>query len=549
MAHQVTPSHDYRVITLGLNGFAGADHDAAAALVIDSRVVAAVEEERLSRHRHAPGEQPLFAIPEVLRIAGVAAGDIDIVCHGWQPRALGLGLTEKDVRATIRGALASAGIALPTRTPIVFVDHHLAHFWSGAAFIPPDVPRTAVDGLVVDGAGESTSGALFRCRDGRLDKVWNLGLAGSLGLLYEAATAAIGFRRGEEGKTMGLASYGRPETMDAVPGPADDRFAGPIPALRERAEISRYLREGQRRMRSLAPATASFNRRADLALGVQSTVEAQIMSFLAEISEPAPALVMAGGVALNCAINATVARWCADHGTALAIPPPANDGGIAIGAAVAVSGDPAACVADSAFLGRGYEPDEIVSRLAALGATARAMSPAELAHHLLDRDALCGWFEGRAEIGPRALGRRSVLARPDSARVRDRLNVVKGRENWRPLAPSLLSSEFTASFRGAASPHMLINCSASGSAMKPLAGVIHVDNTARPQVLDGVLAGGPYAALLKEMENRTGHAAIICTSFNPAGQPIVYTPEDAYHAAVQMGLDLLAGDGWCVQVR
>lgn len=485
----------------------------------------------------------------MLGIAGVKAGDIDIVSHGWQPRALGLGLTEKDVSETIRAALAKAGIMLPSRTPIVFVDHHLAHFWSGVAFIPPGVPRTAVDGLVVDGAGESTSGGFFRWRDGQLDKAWNLGLAGSLGLLYEAATAAIGFRRGEEGKTMGLASYGRPETMDLVPAPADDRFSGPIPVLPWRGEIRRHLREAQLRIRRLAPSTASFNRRADLALGVQSTVEAQIISFLAEIPEPAPALTMAGGVALNCAINATVARWCAGHGATLAIPPPANDGGIAIGAAVAVSADPAACVADSAFLGRGYEPGEIVARLAALGATARPASPAELAGQLFDHDALCGWFEGRAEIGPRALGHRSVLARPDSGRVRDRLNVIKGREHWRPLAPSLLGSEFTASFRGAASAYMLINCAASGAAMKPLAGVIHVDNTARPQVVDGIMTGGPYAALLKEMENRTGHAAITCTSFNPAGLPIVYTPEDAYRAAVQMGLDLLAGDGWCVQIR
>jgi len=216
---------------------------------------------------------------------------------------------------------------------------------------------------------------------------------------------------------------------------------------------------------------------------------------------------------------------------------------------LAVSPDPVACVAENAFLGRGYEPGEIISRLTAAGAATRPVSPAELADGLLDHDVLCGWFEGRAEVGPRALGKRSVLARADSARVRDRLNVIKGRENWRPLAPSVLSSEFTASFRGVPSPYMLINCTASTSAAKPLAGVIHVDNTARPQVVDGVLEGGPYAALLKEIENRTGHASVTCTSFNPAGMPIVYTPEDAYRAAAQMGLDLLAGDGWCVPIR
>ena len=537
------------MISLGLNGFSGADHDAGAALVIDGQVVAAVEEERLNRRRHAPGAQPALAVPEVLGIAGIEPGDIDVVCHGWRPEALGLGLTEQAEAERIRAFLAGIGVALRPGTPVTFMDHHLAHFWSGVAFLPPGVDRSAIDGLVVDGAGESTAGALFRLRDGAVEKVWNLGVAGSLGLLYEAATAAIGMRRGDEGKTMGLASYGRWQTMDKVAVPVDDRFAGPIPSLGRRDEIAQHHRALLRQMRSVVPVNASFNRRADLALGVQSAVESQIMSFLAELTDPGTALVMAGGVALNCAVNATVARWCAERGMALTIPPPANDGGIAIGAAVGSSADPGACTATDAFLGRGYGRGEIADRLAALGAKVTDLSPSELAAGLLERDELCGWFEGRAETGPRALGKRAILARTDSIRLRDRLNVVKGRESWRPLAPSVLPDEFQASFRGAPSPYMLITCDAAPTAMRPLAGVVHVDNTARPQVVDGDLAGGPYAALLNEMRRHTGHAVVTCTSFNPAGQPIVYTPEDAYHAAVAMGLDLLAGDGWGVRLN
>jgi carbamoyltransferase len=535
------------VISLGLNGFAGADHDASAALVIDGQVVAAVEEERLNRRRHSPGDQPLLAISEVLSIANVDVRDIDVVCHGWRPEALGIDLRESAAADAIRQAMRAAGIPLAEKTPVVFADHHLAHFWSGVAFVPPGVSRSMIDGLVIDGAGESTSGALFRLRDGNLEKVWNLGIGGSLGLLYEAATAAIGFRPGDEGKTMGLASYGRCETMDKVPEPLDDRFAGPIPALHDRNEIRRHHRSWLVQMRSLAPVGTSFNARADLALGVQSAVESRIMGYLCEVSDPSPVLVIAGGVALNCSINATVAEWCGRRGGALVIPPPANDAGIAIGAAIAVSPDPAGCVADGAFLGRAYAPEEIRSRLTAAGAKVCAISPGEIADGLLERDMLCGWFEGRAEMGPRALGRRAILARADSSRVRDRLNVIKGRENWRPLAPSVLPEEFTASFSGVPSPYMLVNCSAKVSAMRPLAGVIHVDNTARPQVVDG--AAGSFGTLLKEMQKRTGHAVVTCTSFNPAGQPIVYTPEDAYLAAVTMGLDVLAGDGWCVRLR
>jgi len=536
------------VITLGLNGFAGADHDAAAAVVVGNRVVAAVEEERLNRRRHAPGSQPLLAVPEALAVAGVTAGQIDAVCHGWRPDALGMGLDERSEADTIRAALAAAGVALRAGTPITFVDHHVAHFWSGVPFLPSTVDRTAIDGLIIDGAGESTSGAYFRWRRGELKKVWNLGVAGSLGLLYEAVTAALGMRPGDEGKTMGLASYGRSQTQVEIPPPRDDRFAGPIPALRDRDEIRHQHRANIVRLRSVVPAGASFNTRADLALGVQNVVGSRIMGYLAELTEPAPALVMAGGVALNCTINAAVAEWCRGHGATLAIPPPANDGGIAIGAAVAVSADPVACSADGACLGRGYSPGEIVSRLSALGAPARPMSAEELAEGLLERDLLCGWFEGRAEVGPRALGRRSVLARVDSIRLRDRLNVVKGRESWRPLAPSLLLDDFHRSFTGTPSPYMLIAADARPEALRPLAGVVHVDNTARPQVVDESVPDGAYTELLRVLRKQTGRGVVTCTSFNPAGEPIVYTPEDAFAAAAKMGLDLLAGDGWCVPV-
>jgi carbamoyltransferase len=537
-----------RVISLGLNGFAGSDHDAAAALVVDGRVVAAVEEERLNRHRHAPGSRPTLAVPEVLRIAGVRAADIDVVCHGWRPDALGLDLDPQRERETIRTALAAAGVALPAATPIEFVDHHLAHYWSAVPFLPSEVDRTAIDGLVVDGAGESTSGALFRWRDGELSKTWNLGLAGSLGLLYEAATVALGMRPGDEGKTMGLASYGRLQTMLEVPAPPDDRFDGQIPKLGDRGEIRHQHRSQVLRVRSVLPATASFNHRADLALGVQHQVQARMMAYLAEIADPAPALVMAGGVALNCTINAAVGQWCAGRGATLTVPPPANDAGIAIGAAVAVSPGPVACTAEGACLGRDYQPGEIVSRLAALGVAAQDCSPEELARDLFERDLVCGWFEGRAEMGPRALGKRAVLARPDSTRTRDRLNVLKGREHWRPLAPSLLREDFHRVFQGTPSSYMLVAADAKPAALRLLAGVVHVDNTARPQVVDGRPGERPFRDLLRAVRARTGHGAVTCTSFNPAGQPIVYTPEEAYRAAVDMRLDLLAGDGWCARI-
>jgi carbamoyltransferase len=285
-----------------------------------------------------------------------------------------------------------------------------------------------------------------------------------------------------------------------------------------------------------------------VALSVQGLVEARVMGYLREIADPAPALVLAGGVALNCSINATVAAWCRQRGITLAIPPPANDAGVAIGAAVAASLRPLDCVAAGACTGREFSHADVVTRLRALGAPPAELDLERLVSDLFERDLTCGWFEGRAEVGPRALGKRSVLARPDSTRVRDRLNVLKGRETWRPLAPSVLPHEFEASMRGVPSPYMLISSQAAERALRSLAGVVHVDNSARPQVLDEGALGGPYAGLLREIARQTGTAAVTCTSFNVGGQPIVYSPEDAHDAATAMGLDVLAGDGWCVRL-
>ncbi len=170
----------------------------------------------------------------------------------------------------------------------------------------------------------------------------------------------------------------------------------------------------------------------------------------------------------------------------------------------------------------------------------------ELADELCERDAVCGWFADGAEVGPRALGARCVVCRPDSARMRDRVNFVKQREMWRPLAPSLTVDEFQRSFPGVPSSYMLIAADARDEAASRLSGVVHVDGSARPQVVE---EPGPFRDLLLAMGRRTGSECVICTSFNQRGEPMVYSPRDAWLSAAAMGLDLLAGDGWCARLR
>lgn len=536
------------VIVLGLNGFAGADHDPAAALVMDDVLVSAVEEERLSRVRHAPGSQPMAAARAVLDIAGLTTRDVDVVAHGWHPAALGTGNSVASEVQRIRAAFAAAGLALRPDCSIEFVEHHVAHFYSGIPFVPEGLPTAVIDGLVLDGAGESTAGARFRLDRTGLAKVWNLGVKGSLGLTYEAATLALGFGRGQEGKTMGLASYGRPAARTSVGAPPDDRFPGDIPVLGDRGELRTHHRSLILQFRSLVPRGASFNHRADLALGVQSMLEERVLALLEEIREPAPVLILAGGVALNCTMNGRLTAWCRANGVTLVVPPAANDAGVAAGAAVACSGAPAACRSRvGAALGRGFTPAEIVDRLRPLGAEVRDGDPDRLAVRLLE-GAFCGWFEGRAELGPRALGRRSVLTRPDDAITRDRLNVTKGREAWRPLAPSIRAEDFAAAFDGSPSAYMLVASQVRAATGGRLDGVTHVDNSARPQSVDRDREP-VYADLLDRVGAATGIGCVTCTSFNVAGEPIVGTPEDAWNAGRRMGLDLLAGDGWQIDLR
>jgi carbamoyltransferase len=522
---------------LGLNGYFNADHDAGAAIVMDGVVVAAVEQERLARRKRAVGLPPGQAVGEVLALAGISARDVDVIAYPWNP--VPLGLDAEAEAAVIRGSLCSADTPLRPDVPVRYVDHHTAHAWCGLAYLPPE-RRADVVVLTLDGSGESTAGAGFRFRNGVLTREWHLSLESSLGIFYEAATAAIGFGWGEEGKTMGLSSYGRPEPIERLPTFPDDRFTGDLPALgadyeslvvKATAEISPLV-EG-----------ATFMQLADVAAGAQAVLEHRIRSLIADYQPPPPEYVLAGGTALNCVANGKLAAELAAADVGLTVPPPANDSGIAIGAAVAIASELTVPRGSAgAFLGRQFSTAEIAHELPG----AVECTTDSLAALLFEQDAAIGWFDGPAEIGPRALGGRCVIARPDSVRVRDRINVSKGRETWRPLAPSVTIAEFNRSFRGEPSPYMLKAATVLPAARPRLAGITHADGSARPQV---VPAGTAYAGLLAAVGRASGTEAVICTSFNVAGEPIVYRPREALRSARAMNLDAIAGDGWMLPLR
>ena len=243
-----------------------------------------------------------------------------------------------------------------------------------------------------------------------------------------------------------------------------------------------------------------------------------------------------------------MAKYCQAHNLDIVLPPPASDTGVAFGAAICAAYDADNYIETikEPFWGAAFSFDEIDKEAKSCGLKLQRTTSEEIVDRLFNCNYICGWFDGRSEIGPRALGKRCIIARPDNTYIRDKINVLKGRESWRPLAPSVSEKEFARTFRNSyPSRHMLINAQQTFDNLA-MRGVIHVDGTARPQV---VMDDCAYLRLIKEMGRYSGCEAIVCTSFNRAGEPIVYSPKDAIISARAMELDALVGDGWIIELK
>jgi len=545
------------MIVLGVHGWAGT-HDAAAALVVDGRVVACVEEERLVRRKHAVGMRPQTAVQSVLDIGGLSIEDVDVVTCGWDlPRYAAahraFGAWNRDDAAFVEAVVGSR----PRRTPPVeWVGHHLAH--AASTFYPSGFDRAAV--LIVDGQGEDRSLSLFEGGHDGLRLVRDWGPACSLGLLYEAATLHCGFNFLDAGKTMGLAAYGqRPQDPLPIAWQGDD-FSTPVPDGVEEDDVTaawaalfaeRFgpppsprqcydpLRSAMRWEHDDPAAHAP-----DVAAAAQDAVERCMTDIVryavAEVGSDHVAL--AGGVALNCVANGLLRRECAS----LFIPPTAHDAGVALGAALLISaqaGDPVTPV-QAADLGPSFDTKAVSAVLEA--AKLRAFEcddPAVEAALRLARGEVIGWVQGRMEVGPRALGRRSILARPDTADVKDRVNRIKGRELWRPLAPSVALGQAPELFDiDGEAPFMLLSVDMTDEGRRRVPAVAHVDGSTRVQTVADD-DRDPYSRLLRAMGDETGDSVVLNTSFNAPGEPIVCTPADAIRTYSTMGLDaLILGD-------
>jgi carbamoyltransferase len=521
------------VRVLGINAVF---HDPAAALVADGEIVAAAEEERFSRRKHGKPSVPFstWELPEraaawCLEAAGIRPEDLDAVTYSYDPDLAPP--PAADVTADgweglrtlyARRAPLFLASALPGLDPAVvrFVPHHVAHAAS-ACFAAP-FESSAV--MVHDGRGERTSSLSGRATPGGLEVLARQELPHSLGLLYESLTEHLGFKRSsDEYKVMALAAYGEPrwlpEFRRAVRTTGDGGFA---------VEDLDWGTMAKRR----TPGDEQWNGdHADLAASVQRRLEEVLLELARWLHERTgeTALTMAGGVALNCVANSRLlAEGPFEH---LWIQPAAGDAGTALGGALHASlgsGRPVRPMG-GADLGRSWTDAELEGWLAAARVPyERPEDVSAAAADVLAENGVVAWFEGRAEYGPRALGHRSLLADPRRADNTHRLNEVKGREQFRPIAPMVLEERAAEVFEGGPipSPYMLFTHRVRPGWAERIPAVVHVDGTARIQTVNPE-AEPAVARLLQAFAARTGIPVVINTSLNIAGRPIVDDPRDA----------------------
>jgi carbamoyltransferase len=532
-------------------------HDPASALVVDGEVVAAAEEERFSRRKHGKDpvpfstwELPVQSAAWCLASAGLAPDELDAVAYSYDP-SLAAPVDPTDLAADAWEGLRTlyaerAPLFLRTALPgldpacVRYVPHHLAH--AASAHLAAPYPSSAV--LVLDGRGERASHLAGRSVDGDLEVLAIQDLPHSLGLLYEEVTAHLGFRRSsDEYKVMALAAYGQPsflpELRDAVAATGDGGFR--VDPIDWGALVKR--RKGSE---DWGP------EHADLASSVQIRLQEVLLDLArwlhAQTGEKA--LTLAGGVALNCVANAVVAEQGPFE--RLWVQPAAGDSGTALGAALHVAhalGDRISPMATAA-LGRGWDDEDLEGWL--VEADVAYERPADIAEAVADvlaANGIVAWFQGRSEYGPRALGHRSLLASPAVADNLERLNRVKGREEFRPVAPMVLADRAAEIFDGVLpSPFMLFTHRVSPEWAERIPAALHVDRTARIQTVDP--AEEPLVArMLEAFACRTGIPVVINTSLNTAGRPMVDDPRDALECFGSAPVDALALGPFLVRRR
>lgn len=590
------------IVILGISAFY---HDSAAALLIDGQLVAAAQEERFTRKKHDPSF-PHHAIAYVLQEAGIKGADVSYVAfyekpfikferlletyHAFAPRgfnsfrkAIPLWIKEKlYTKNNLRKSLQSLGIA----ATVLFPEHHLSH--AASAFYPSPFEEAAI--LTIDGVGEWATTTLSRGEGAAITLLRELRFPHSLGLLYSSFTYYCGFSvNSGEYKLMGLAPYAAqsPQTLAFVHQikehliniHEDGSFLLNMDYFDYATGLTMTNNSAWQQLFGVSPRkpeseiTQTY---IDLAYAIQYVTEEVIvrLATTAKAITGSNHLVLAGGVALNCVANGKIRQ--SGLFKKLWIQPAAGDAGGAVGAAFAVwhltlgkarthNNADRMC---GSYLGPSFSDKEIEQLVRNTGASVKRLTTDRLydhVAHLINEGAIVGWFQGRMEFGPRALGNRSILADPRNSEMQKKLNLeIKYRESFRPFAPSVLTEDAGKYFNLTdSSPYMLMVAEIhpdlqSGlpdtynempymeklyAKRSVLQAITHVDCSARIQTVSKE-TNPEYHALLEAFKRLTGCSVLVNTSFNVRGEPIVCTPMHAYNCFMNTGMDYLVAGNW-----
>jgi len=549
---------------LGINP---GSHESSACLLENSLVISMAEEERFTRLKHATDQMPWHAIQYCLKQAGIELADVDYVATCWNSPYQSENTihicTASEIEKHInyyRGQLFPASHFGRTKLPTVaHISHHLAHI--AAVYRTSPFDEGAI--LIVDGQGDTVSTTLAHCVDRKISILSQYDISQSLGFFYQAVTNYLGFGwYGSEGMTMGLAPYGTPvyDFPEINLTSEGYRIESIKPDSKSGAKqlISYWLGQLERRFGDSRRAKRSYNLatgRIDKVLEIgefeknlAASAQAKIESVLVHLAQIAldrsgsTNLMLGGGVALNCSANEKLLKGTLAK--ELVFFPACGDSGAAIGAALELAhhlGVSSKALFSSPFLGPAFGNASVVEVLNEYGIQYQECDdPAHTAAERLADNQIVGWFQGRMEIGPRALGHRSILANPATTQTRDRVNrYVKRREPWRPFAPALLEAG-TIPLLGThtASPYMLRAITVPVETQSLIPGTIHVDGTARLQTVT-VESDPLFCALISNLHAISAIPAVLNTSFNDENEPIVCSPHDAIKTYFSTGIDVL----------
>lgn len=552
---------------LGISGWNERSHDASACIISNGQILCMAEEERFTRKKHAYDTPPYRATSWCLGQLKLTLDDIDTIAVGWdyQEQYRQAGLSIPSLEQIENTLFPSKYFNKHKKLKIELVPHHLAH--AASAFYLSGMTKSSI--LVIDGQGETASTTFAYGDETGIKIIKSFPIALSIGYFYEAISDFIGIGLDGAGKTMGLAPYGKVIEEFKEFKLEKDGYTIDLPPLSKTNSLDQQLKIvdawqkvfqgkfGSKNIvtQSLISPEFAFKKsyklnqkHKDIAASAQNAIERVILHLANTLVSLTGEnnLCIAGGVGLNCSTNTIVAQ--SDNIYDLFIPPFANDGGVSAGAALYICGINTKKRFNNPYLGPGFSNSEIKKILDRLKCNYVYYDDIEsVVAKKISEGSIVSRFKGKMEVGPRALGNRSILANPGDPLMLNKVNNAKSRELWRPLAPSIAEKEMDLILENAfESPYMLHTFQVRNDLRKKLPAIVHVDGSTRPQSITK-LVNPDYSHLVYELKKYTGYAVTMNTSFNGPTEPIVCSPLDAISSFFLNSTDYLAIENFLIK--